>query len=265
MTFLALPVLPDRFIDPWNSINPHQLWLMTVLVAGLSFAGYVAVKLLGARNGILITALAGGLASSTATTLALARLGKGKPEAWRLMSAGILGAGAVMVVRVGSLTWILNSNLFEAAAPPLAVLGGTLAVAALVLFAGAKGEDGSPLTVQNPLAFASALKLGAFIGVVMLAAGYLRQALGEAGVLGLAIVSGIADTDAITLSMTNLAGRDLPTNTAALAVGLAVAANTLSKAGLAAIFGGAGIGLAVGGASLVAVGAAAVSAAFLLG
>jgi uncharacterized membrane protein (DUF4010 family) len=84
-------------------------------------------------------------------------------------------------------------------------------------------------------------------------------------VLGLAIVSGIADTDAITLSMTNLAGRDFPTTTAALAVGLAVAANTLSKAGLAAIFGGAGIGLAVGGASLVAVGAAAVSAAFLLG
>ena len=74
MTFIALPLLPNRTIDPWNAINPYELWLMTILIAALSFAGYAAVKMAGPKLGLVLAAALGGLFASTAVTLSLARL-----------------------------------------------------------------------------------------------------------------------------------------------------------------------------------------------
>lgn len=102
MSFLLLPVIPDRSIDPWGAVNLHEIWLLAILIAAISFAGYAAVRLFGDRLGIMVMAAAGGLASSTATTLAFARLGRAQPDAARLLGAGILIAGTVMLLRVGS-------------------------------------------------------------------------------------------------------------------------------------------------------------------
>src|SRR6185312_14060266 len=101
MSFLLLPILPNRTIDPWNSINPYEIWLLAILIAAISFSGYVAVRVFGDQLGLVLTAIAGGLASSTATTLAFARLGRAHPASARLLSAGILLSGVVMMIRVG--------------------------------------------------------------------------------------------------------------------------------------------------------------------
>lgn len=99
MTFVLLPLLPDRTVDPWGSLNPYAIWLMTILIAAMSFAGYVAIKTTGEDRGILLTGLAGGLVSSTAVTMSLARLAREQPERTRLLVAGMLVAGAAMVGR----------------------------------------------------------------------------------------------------------------------------------------------------------------------
>ncbi|HMN84947.1 MAG TPA: DUF4010 domain-containing protein, partial [Bauldia sp.] len=94
-------VLPDRGYGPYGALNPYDLWLMTIAIAGVSFIGYIAVKIGGDRYGTLLAGMAGGLVSSTATTLDLARKARAAPERWRIQLAGALAASAVMLIRVG--------------------------------------------------------------------------------------------------------------------------------------------------------------------
>ena len=93
MSFLLLPILPDRAVDPWQVLNPAEIWLLAILIAAISFAGYVAVRVLGERRGVAVAAVAGGLASSTATTLSFARLAREHPENSRLLAGGTMLAG----------------------------------------------------------------------------------------------------------------------------------------------------------------------------
>lgn len=260
MSFLLLPVLPNRAIDPWNAINPYEIWLLAILIAAISFGGYVAVRALGDRLGVVMTAIAGGLASSTAVTLTLSRLAKEHPASSRLLSAGILIAGVVMMVRVGVVAVALNGALLGSLAAPLTVAAVVLALGAGLLMFGNTESATPQLRINNPLALGTALKLAVFIAVVMLAAEILRNLYGNIGVLVLAALSGIADVDALTLSMARLGGKDIGLDTASLAILIAAGVNTISKAVLAASTGGRKVGLLVGSVSAVALagGAAAV-------
>jgi uncharacterized membrane protein (DUF4010 family) len=252
MTFLLLPLLPDRAIDPWGAINPREVWLLTILIAAVSFVGYVAMKIFGDRMGILLAAAVGGLASSTATTLALARMSKERPESVRLLSAGILLAGVVMMARVAGVTLLLNAPLAGQIIVPIAAAGAILGLSAFVLALGPRGPTSHLAAAQNPLAVDTALKLGAVIVAVMLAVGYLRSILGSAGALLVAAVSGIVDADAVTLSMARLGGHGLEIQTAAQAIMVGVAVNTFTKAIMAGSVGGWRLGLVVSTASLAA-------------
>ncbi|MDT2020827.1 MgtC/SapB family protein [Methylocella sp. CPCC 101449] len=261
MSFLLLPLLPNRPVDPWNAINPYELWLLAILIAAISFAGYIAVKVVGDRLGIVMTAVAGGLASSTATTLTFAQMNRDHPEASRLLGAGILIAGVIMVARVAIVAVAINNTLLKGLAPPLIAGGVILCLGAAILLARRDESAQKPnLEIANPLALGTTLKLVLFIAVVMLAAEVLRDYFGGIGVILLAFLSGIADVDAITLSMAKLGGKDIALTTASLAILVAVATNTLSKAALTAWTGGARIGLLVGwiSAAAVAAGVAAV-------
>ena len=263
MTFLLLPLLPNRTIDPWSAINPYEIWLLTILIAAVSFVGYVAVKIFGDRMGILLAAAAGGLASSTATTLALARMSKERPESVRLLSAGILLAGVVMMARVAGITLLLNAPLAGQIVAPVAAAGAVLSLCAFLLALGHR-EPATPLAAaDNPLAIGTALKLGAVIVAVMLAVGYLRSTLGSAGVLLVAAVSGIVDADALTISMGRLGGHGLDIQTAAQAIMVGVAVNTFTKAIMAGSIGGWRLGLVVSAASLAALTAGLVVASVL--
>lgn len=249
MSFLLLPILPNKTIDPWNSVNLYEIWLLAILTAGISFVGYVAVRTLGERLGIVTTAIAGGLASSTVTTLTFARLNREHPGSFRLLSAGILIAGAVMMARVAVVAVALNRALLGPLVLPLGSAAAILSAGALILLLGNSERHTPRLLIQNPLAFGTALKSAAFIGALILTAEITRQTFGSTGVLMVAALSGVADVDALTISMARLGGGDLDLIIAARAIMLAVSVNTISKAMIAGWTGGRDIGMLVGAIS----------------
>lgn len=243
MTFIALPLLPDRAIDPWGALNPHQLWLITILIAAVSFVGYVAVKLVGPSRGLVLAAALGGLVSSTVVTLTLARLARENTARLGLLAGSILLAGAVMVARVLVLAGVINLQLALALAVPLlaAALFQGLAAWALIGREGRKAEqkpDG--LVHKNPFLLSEVLKFGAILGVVMLAASIGKSLFGNSGLMVVAGISGLADVDAITLSVANMGGQAVAGVAAIL---LAVGVNSTAKAIYAGIAGGMKLGL----------------------
>lgn len=257
MTFLMLPILPNRPVDPWSAINPYEIWLLTILIAAVSFAGYVAVRAFGDRLGVLMTAVAGGLASSTATTLTLARLAHRHPESSALLSSGVLLAGLTMIIRVAVVVTALSPSLLPYLKWPLLAGGGALAIGAGVLLFQSRGASEQPeLQVTNPLELSPALKMGALITAVMVMARVLQQSFGNAGILATAAASGIVDVDAISISMARMASQTVEPKLAAQAILVAVAMNTLAKAVMAAWVGGSALGSRVGAISLFGVAAA---------
>jgi uncharacterized membrane protein (DUF4010 family) len=255
MTALVLPLLPDHTVDPWSALNPRRIWLLTVLIAGLSFVGYFALRVLGGRGGLILSAFAGGLASSTATTVNFARLAKDHRPICGWLAGGTLIAGAVMGVRVLVMAAAISGAFAQSLAAPLA---------AFALVSGASGAlllSRSSITVHerrepmlsNPVEVGTALRFGALIALIMLLAKVLATSVGAVGIYGLAALSGLADVDSLTLSVSGMAGHELISRSAALAVLLAVAANTVAKTVIAGVAGTLRHGLLVGIASAAAV------------
>ena len=255
MTFLLLPILPNRPIDPWQAINPAEIWLLAILIAGVSFAGYVATRIMGDQTGIAVTAIAGGITSSTATTLSLARLAREQPQASSLLAAGILIAGITMIVRVVLIATALAPPLLTELWLPASAGAIALLVASGVLILRDRQQTGPAATLRltNPFDIGNAVKLAVLIGVVMVLAKVASSEANAKGLLLLAALSGIADVDAITLSMARMAGATVPIPRAVDVILIAVGVNTLAKAVMAAIVGGRKIGVTVGIPSLVAV------------
>lgn len=260
MSFLLLPVLPNRPIDPWQVLNPAEIWLLAILIAAISFVGYVAVRVLGERKGIVVAAVAGGMASSTATTLSFARLAREHPKSTRLLAAGTLLAGVVMLARIVVLGGLLKPDLLATLLWPALAAACVLLLAVTVLLAGTgKSPEAPKLEVKSPFELGTVLWLATLIAAIMLIAKLLAGSVGNAGLFVLAAVSGIADVDALTLSMARLAGLQVSVESAASAILIAAGVNTASKAGIAAFVGGAGLGRIVGAVSLLAIGALAVA------
>jgi uncharacterized membrane protein (DUF4010 family) len=244
MAFILPPLLPNRAIDPWRAVNPHEIWFFTVLIAAISFLGYVAVKAAGDKIGVAIAGLVGGLASSTAVTATMSHLARENPEQAPLLAAGALFSNAMMMARVLVVVALIN---FALAGPLLAPLG--LAAAILVgggmvfMFRSIAQTSGSrSIDLKNPLDLATVLKFGALLTVVMVIAKIATNISGDRGLYGLAALSGVADVDAITLSTTRLAREGLDAKVGATAIGIAVAVNTASKAALGWYVGGARFG-----------------------
>lgn len=241
ISVVMLPVLPNRAVDPWNALNPYEIWWMVVLIAGISFCGYVAVRLAGAERGVMLTGLLGGLTSSTAVTLSFARLSQRNADATGLLAAGAAAACAMMLPRLLLVIGLLNRSLLELLILPLGA-------AAVVTYLGAgwlwRGPGGAPTTqsvrIENPFEFWVALRFGLLLAAIMLLAQLLPLWLGDAGLYLLAALSGIGDVDAIALSMARLGSGDVALATAAVAVAIAVVANSVAKAGLAFVLGRSG-------------------------
>ena len=119
MTFIALPLLPHRAIDPYGAINPYELWLMTILIAAVSFAGYAAIRIAGPERGTVLAAAAGGLVASTAVTLTLARLARDNPARVRLLGGSVILSGAIMLLRVLVVVAVINLAFARSLAPAL--------------------------------------------------------------------------------------------------------------------------------------------------
>jgi uncharacterized membrane protein (DUF4010 family) len=247
LTVVVLPVLPDRGFGPWQALNPHAIWWMVILIAGISFVGYFAVRIAGTRRGLLVTGLAGGVASSTALTLQLSRTARGNADAVPALACGVLLACGTMLPRMVLVATLLNRSLLEPLALPALAMG--LVVYLPIVFywrraRHARVDLASPL--KNPFEWRSALGFGALLALIRLLSEALRQTFGEGGVIALAVASGITDVDAITLSLARMSSRDLGIEVAAFAMVLAAAANNAAKGVAAWVLGGRSLGLRVG-------------------
>ncbi|MFN3585908.1 MAG: MgtC/SapB family protein [Moraxellaceae bacterium] len=241
ITVVALPLLPDQGYGPWQALNPHRIWWMVVLIASMSLAGYLAMRVAGERRGLMLTGLLAGLVSSTALTLTFARLAREQARLASLLAAGILVACGTMFLRILVEVFAVHPPLLPALLPALVVMA-----AASYLAAGwqwyrqppADGEPGLPPQSGNPLQLRTALQFGALLAVIMLAAAAARAWFGDAGIYALAAISGLNDVDAITLSVASMARHGLDDGVAANAIVLAAVVNTLVKAGIAVSIGG---------------------------
>lgn len=257
MSFLLLPVLPNRAVDPWQVLNPAEIWLLAILIAAISFAGYIAVRVLGERKGIALAAIAGGLASSTATTVSFARLAREHPESTQVLAGGILLASMTMMARILVLVGLIKPELLGAIWAPIAAAASAMLIGTTVLYWGRTDGAGEQphLRIKNPFDLGAVLWLVALLAAIMLVAKVLAAQTGSAGVYVLAGFSGIVDVDALTLSMTRLAGLQVPMIEASTAILIAAATNTVSKAVIATAIGGSRLGVVIGVVNAVVVGA----------
>jgi uncharacterized membrane protein (DUF4010 family) len=262
MTFIALPLLPDRALDPWGALNPHELWLVTILIAAVSFLGYVAVKLVGPSRGLVLAAAVGGLVSSTVVTLTLAKLARDNAARVPLLTGSILASGGVMLVRVLVLAGVINLSLALALAVPL-VAAALFQGLAAVLLIGRDGKGGAKpegLVHKNPFLLSEVLRFGAILAAVMLAAGIAQSVYGDSGLMAVAAISGLADVDAVTLSV---AGMGPASRAGVAAVLIAIGVNNIAKSAYAWYAGGGRLGLMLLVLNLAAI-AVAAFAYFLL-
>lgn len=264
MTFLFLPLLPDRFVDPWDAINPATIWKLAILICAISFAGYLAIRIVGDRTGIILAAVAGGLASSTATTLALSRLARAAPQASPLIAGGVLLAGTVMLARVAVIVGVLNAHLLPLLAWPLGAAALPMLLAATVLLRrSAQGRtEHLALELRNPFEFWTALQLAGLVALVMLAVRAIITNFGNRGLPFLAALSGLADVDAITLSLAHTSTMDVSPGIAAIGIAVAAGTNTCMKAGITFLAGGRVLGVYVSSISALAIAAAALACWF---
>ncbi len=236
---VILPMLPDRGFGPYEAINPFRLWSFVTIIAAVSFAAYVAIKLLGPGKGILFAGLAGGLVSSTATTISLARQARDQPGLATTLGAGIVMASVVMYARVGVITLLVNQGLARSMAPLLAAMIVTGVVLVLALLRLGPADSPSAPMPAGAFHLGTAVNMGIALALILILARGLHDRLGDAGLYAVSIVAGLADVDAVTLSSAQLAAGGLAATVATGAILLAIASNAVVKAGIVtAIAGG---------------------------
>ena len=247
IAFVILPLLPDHPVDPWGLIHPARLWLVIVLIAGVGFGGYVAVRAFGPRWGLPLAGLAGGFVSSTAATLSLSQRAR--------ENGAIAGPAAVGIVLANVASAAAQVGIVAIIAPQL--LGSILAVLGLPILVGLSSSaigwlamrhdaDGGSFKLENPLAFRATLTFGGLLALILVAVTIASRLFGEAGVLITAALGGTTDVHAVTLAVSNLFEvGDLEASRAAFAVLIAFTANMAVKLGLAGWAGGRAIVLRV--------------------
>jgi len=248
LSLIILPLLPNRNYGPYGAINPHQIWWMVVLIAGVGLAGYAALRLVGQQRGAVMLGLLGGLVSSTATTLAFSRHARASSEMTPVAVIVIVLANLVVLVRLGVLATVLAPGMLAQLAPVLAggLVAGGLGAAYGVHRLRPQGELPS-LAMDNPTELRPALGFGLLYAVVLLAAAWLSDWLGNRGLYAVSLVSGLTDVDAITLSTASLLeqGSTIP-KVAVTTVAVALVSNQAVKLGFVMVRGGVGLFRAVG-------------------
>jgi uncharacterized membrane protein (DUF4010 family) len=266
ITAIILPILPNVNYGPppLDVINPYKIWLMVVLISAISFLGYVLFKLVGSKRGTGLTGLLGGLVSSTATTLSFSQRSHksgqlAKPFALAIIIAWTIMFGRVLV-EVGAIHFPLLDELWL----PLVAAGIVGLIYGVYLYLAPRADDEEDVQISNPFELRPAITFGILYGIILIVARAAQVYLGDTGIYLSSIASGVADVDAITLSMTELSrSGNLALPTAARAIVLAVVANTVVKGGIVLATGSSALRRAVLPGFLLILSVALV-AAFLL-
>ena len=246
IALLILPFLPDKTYGPNNLFNPFDIGSIIVIVSFLNFIGYFLVKYVGSRKGILLTAVLGGLISSTVVTWNYATKSKEAPELSKKYGAGIIIASAIMFPRLALLASLFNAGVLKYLAIPFGVLTIICLVVALIWIKGDSDKPDAKITLGNPLNMLNAIGFGVMYMVIRYAVFYGDTFFGERGLYYTAIIAGLADTDAITISMAkySLIGTDLWLASSVILA--AVLSNMMVKLGIALLKGSRHTGQLVG-------------------
>ncbi|WP_345974999.1 MgtC/SapB family protein [Sulfurimonas sp. HSL3-7] len=265
MTFVVLPLLPDEMIGPFGVFNPYKTWLMVVLIAGISFVGYIAIKILGNKKGIYLTGIFGGLISSTAVSITLSKLYILRQSRLKNFAGGIAVASTIMYVRVLAEAAIFNPSLARMLALPylLAAIIGFAFVGYLYNRQEPVHKVGDSALKANPLELSEALKLGLLFGIIFGSIGILQEWFGDSGVYIISFLSGLTDVDAITLSLSQLATVKITQQAAMNGIVIATSVNATVKMGIVFVLGGRRLGFVILPFYLLTVGVLLVSLALL--
>jgi uncharacterized membrane protein (DUF4010 family) len=257
---VILPLVPNRDMGPFDGFNPFSTWLMVVLISGLSFAGYLAIRIVGPGAGILLTGVLGGLASSTASTLAFSRRSREEPGMSEHYSLAVVAACTVMLPRVLVATGFVNRNFTLGLIVPLAVLAlpGIVYAAWVLLLHRPKTKEGDTPPLGNPLSLSTAIKFAALYAIIAFLVKALREQGWSQALLPLSFLSGLTDMIAISLSLARDQLDGQAASLATKAVVLAAVSNTLLKTGMAVALGSPGlkwrVGIVLGATALIGVG-----------
>lgn len=240
LTAVILPMLPDSGYGPYEALNPYRLWWAVILIAGLSLCGHLAIRLTGPSRGIFWTGLLGGLASSTAATLTLARRVRKDSAIRQAATAGILAASAMMFLRMTAVVLALQPSLLRSMGVPMIVGALVLLALSFIRRPSRSQVDAAPSPVEagNPFDLSTALGFGLMLGALALLTRAAQHWMGDVGLYALSLLSGLLDVDTILLTVMHMNREGaLHADQAMVAAGLAVLANMAMKAGLSWLAG----------------------------
>ncbi|RUU96334.1 DUF4010 domain-containing protein [Mesorhizobium sp. M6A.T.Cr.TU.017.01.1.1] len=251
MTAIVLPLLPNRTMDPWGGFNPWEIWFLTVLMASISFAGYVAVRVLGTTRGLLVSSLVGAIVSSTAVTAALARNAASAGDALPLAGAASLAA-MVSVLRVCAVVLIIEPSVFTSVGIPAIAAALVFAACGAILLIRSGEDSKSGGLARNPFELGPLLLFALLFAIVATASAALAAQFGERGLLATSALAGAFDVDVSVLGALRLVKQSVPAETIGQAVLVALAANAIGRLSLAVSAGPIGFWLPLAGATLIA-------------
>jgi uncharacterized membrane protein (DUF4010 family) len=240
VSVIILPLLPNRAFGPLNAFNPRLIWWVVVLVSGLSMVGYMLTRFLGAKQGIAVTGILGGMVSSTAATFNLADQARSAGASLaRYYALGITIASTIMFVRVVVITAFIDVPLARSLALPVALPFMVGVGISVYLWRRKESEREAVVEVKNPMDLGSAIKFGMVFALVLLASKAGYKYFGSMGMYVTGVLAGLVDVDPFTISAARMA-RDsiLAPNTANASILLSCATNTLVKGGIAVAVGG---------------------------
>ena len=250
---IVLPLLPNRALGPYGAFNPYKVMFLVILISGISFVGYFLTKFLGAERGLGLTGLFGGLTSSTAVTAAMANQARQTPSIINACAFATIIANATMFGRVLLVTAILDWTLMTRLAWSIGTMTAAACLAVAVLWMRSKkdssrdGNASKEISLKNPFSLGPAVKFALFFVGILFAAKIAKIYLGDNGIYLASLVSGLADVDAITLSIIEqVKNAQLMHGVGAIGITIAVVANSIVKSGIAVYSGGWKFGLRVG-------------------
>ncbi|HMY27422.1 MAG TPA: MgtC/SapB family protein [Agitococcus sp.] len=238
IALVILPILPNQNYGPFHVLNPYDIWRMVVLIVAISLMGYAAYKVFKDKAGTLLAGILGGLISSTATTVSYARNTKTLPETSSLAALAIMLASTVSVIRVTLAFMVVSPSATSVIAPPLLTLFATMVIICVVLYFSRSGETHTMPEPDNPAELTSAIVFGLLYGGIIFAVAAAKEMFGQQSLYLIAMISGLTDVDAITLSTGRLVeGQRLEAHTGWQLVMIAIMANLVFKWGAVAVLG----------------------------
>ncbi len=240
VALVILPVVPNQTVGPYDVLNPFTLWLMVTLIVGISLAAYLAYRVLGVRAGSLAGGVLGGLVSSTATTVSYARQCAGNPAAAPAAALVVLIASTIVYVRVGIELGAVAPDLLLQGALPLAAMMAFMIVLCVALLLLIDSSEMQPPNLENPAQMRTAIVFGVLYAVILLLVTAVREEFGQdSAIYGVAVISGLTDVDALTLSTAELFSQGRLSGDAAWrAILIATLSNLAFKIAAAAVLGG---------------------------